>query len=90
MPISENQMTIRMDGALTLWVDANVNRVQLIDNPNAKRKDLKRAILYEFERVGYARRRLDRKGQVAWEATANMRQYLKDAELEAIDDLDND
>ena len=82
-------MEMRMDATLEFWVDAKVHEVQLIHDPNAKEKKLKRAILHEFEQVGHARRRLDRKGRIHWEATTAMLQYLKDAEIDATDDLDD-
>ena len=83
-------MKLRMDDTLAFWVDAKLHEVQLIDDPHASRKKLKLALLYEFEEDGHARRRLDGKGRVAWEATPGMLQCLKDAELDAIDDLNND
>jgi hypothetical protein len=83
-------MTLRIDATLALWLDAKIHEVQLIHDPNANEKKLMRAILHEFERAGHARRRLDSKARVRWEATPAMLQYLKDAELDATDDLNND
>jgi hypothetical protein len=78
-----------MDKTLAFWVDAKIAEVQIIEDPNAKPKKLARAILQEFERVGNACRRLDKKGRVVWRATPAMHDYLKDAQAEAEDDLDD-
>jgi len=79
-------MKIRIEKTLAFWVDAEINGIQIIQDPDASREELTRAVLNEFEENGYARRTLDKKGRIIWQATPAMQDYLKDCELDAADD----
>ena len=45
--------------------------------------------LIELEAAGDAMRFVDAHGRIAWKATPSLRQYLKDLELDAEDDLED-
>ena len=46
-------------------------------------------MLIELEVTGDAMRFVDAHGQIAWKATPNLCQFLKDVELDAQDDLED-
>jgi hypothetical protein len=75
-----------MDKTLRFWVEADAGLVTLIDDPDADPLRVQRAILQHYEDCGYARRRLDKKGQTIWRATRELERYLKEAELDREDD----
>jgi len=79
-------MKLRIDKMLKFWVNAELGTIGDINNLEADEKRTVRVALQEFENQGYARRRLDEKGRVRWEATPAMRKYLREAELEASDE----
>jgi hypothetical protein len=81
-------MKIEMDQILDFWVDSIKGNVRIPNEPTVSTRRVQLAILHEFERVGYARRRLGHGGGIRWECTKSMRSYLRDCELDARDDLD--
>jgi hypothetical protein len=46
-------------------------------------------VLAKLEACGEAMRFVDAKGRIAWKATPNLRQYLKDLKLDAQDDMED-
>ena len=46
-------------------------------------------VLAELEATGDAMRYVNPRGQIAWKATPNLRQYLKDLQLDAEADLED-
>lgn len=82
-------MAVNMDKNLRVWVDTCAPHLQIFGVPLASAAKIQLAVLHEFERQGYARRRLDLRGRVIWQATANMLDYLRDVELDAIDDFED-
>jgi hypothetical protein len=82
-------MKIRMDEILSLWVGV-IREQAIADYPDLSKKRLTRRILADMEGLGSARRRLDCKGRIVWEATASLQEFLRDRELDALDDLDDE
>jgi hypothetical protein len=75
-------MPFRMGRTLRFWVEVECEKqdLSLADDREVA------AILREFEQSGDAMRSLNRRGQVVWKATKEMREKLADAEKEADDE----
>lgn len=80
-------MKSRFDKTLALWVDVEV-QIAKMNFPRSHRRTLLRSVLLEFEERGFASRCLRLNGKIGWCATPKMHEYLRDAELDATDDLD--
>jgi hypothetical protein len=80
-------MKLRISKTLKFWVDVECE--QRKDRVASKSKRaLIAEVLHDFEQVGDAMRYLDRKGRIAWKATASMIGSLADAERDAQDELE--
>jgi hypothetical protein len=77
--LEKPQMPFRMSKTLRFWVEVEC---ELQDLTQANDSEVA-AILREFEQSGNAMRSLNRRGQVVWKATKEMREKLADAEKEA-------
>ena len=83
-------MPIPMDKILAEFVDQAYETARLRRNRDHTTRDLVSAeLLVELEAAGDAMRFLDANGRIAWKATPNLCQYLKDLERAAQDDLEN-
>jgi hypothetical protein len=83
-------MPIPMDKILAEFVDQAYETARLRRNRDHTTRDLVSAeLLVELEAAGDAMRFLDANGRIAWKATPNLCQYLKDLERDAQDDLEN-
>ena len=81
-------MPILMDQVLAEYADQAYETAQLRRNGVHNARDLIFSeMLAQFEASGDAMRFVNRKGQIAWKATPKLRQYLKDAGLDAHEDL---
>ena len=81
-------MPIPMDPILTEYADQAYEAACLGRNGVHKTRGLVSAeMLADLESSGDAMRFVDAKGRVAWKATPNLRDYLKDLEMDAQDDL---
>jgi hypothetical protein len=56
-------------------------------SPGKSKQSLIAEVLHAFEEAGEAMRYLDRKGRIAWKATASIIGRLADAERDAQDEL---
>jgi hypothetical protein len=83
-------MPILMDKILSEYVDQVFETARLGRNGVQTTRDLVSAeLLAELEKCGDAMRFVDAKGRVAWEATPNLRDHLKDLERDAQDDIED-
>jgi hypothetical protein len=83
-------MQILMDKILAEFVDQAFEASRLGRSKAHTTRDLvSAAMLVELEASGDAMRFLDAKGRIAWKATPNLCQNLKDLERDAQDDLEN-
>jgi hypothetical protein len=83
-------MPIPMDKILAEFVDQAYETARLRRNRDHTTRDLVSAeLLVELEAAGDAMRFLDANGRIAWKATPNLCQYLKDLERDAQDYLEN-
>jgi hypothetical protein len=78
---------MKMDATLKYWIDAIAPGLKIANVSSLSNTAIRRAILNQFESVGYARRRLELDGTIYWQATKAMREYLKDCEIDARDNL---
>jgi hypothetical protein len=72
-------MPFRMSRTLRFWVEVECDQQDLTQANDSEVA----AILREFEGCGDAMRSLNRRGQVVWKATKEMREKLADAEADA-------
>jgi hypothetical protein len=79
-----------MDRTLAFWADAEINRIQSMEKPDVVYSEALRTVLRNLEQCGYARRTLDRKGRLSWQSTPALEQYLRDCELDAFFDDQDD
>jgi hypothetical protein len=83
-------MPILMDQILTEYADQAFGSARLRRYDVQTTRDLVSAeTLIELEAIGDAMRYLNSDGQIAWKATPNLREYLKDLELDAQEDLED-
>ncbi len=81
-------MLFLMDDILTECADQAYETACLRRNgAHPSREQVFAEMLAELESIGDAMRFVDAKGRVAWKATSNLRDYLKDLEMDAQDDL---
>ena len=83
-------MPILMDEILTECADQAYESARLGRNGVRTTRDLVSAeTLAKLETSGDAMRYVNSRGQIAWKATPNLRQYLKDLQLDAEADLED-
>lgn len=80
-------MARQLDRTLSLWIDVEM-QIAKLQSPRASRTTLFRSVLLEFEERGLASRHLRSNGKINWRATPKMHEHLRDAELDATDELD--
>jgi hypothetical protein len=84
-------MKIRMDKILREIADQAYYAARLRRNGVQPTRDRVFAeVLAELEANGDAMRFVNSKGRIAWKATPRLRDYLKDLELEAEEDLEDE
>jgi len=84
----KNPMPILMDKILREAADRACEIARLGRNGvHTPRDRVSAKMLAELEAAGDAMRYLNSYGRIAWKATPNLRQYLKDMELDAEADL---
>ena len=82
-------MQIRMDKILTEYADQAYETARLGRNGVHRPRDRVSAeMLIELEATGDAMRYVDCRGQIAWKATPQLRNYLMDLRLDAEADLE--
>ena len=83
-------MPILMDKILREYADQAYETARLGRNDVHRPRDQVSAeVLAELEATGDAMRYVNPRGQIAWKATPNLRQYLKDLQLDAEADLED-
>ena len=83
-------MPILMDKILSECADQAYETARLGRNGvQAPPNLVRRKMLDELEAAGDAMRYLDRRGQIAWKATPQLRDYLRDLEVDAENDLED-
>ena len=83
-------MPILMDRTLTEYADQALAAIRLRRNSVHTARALTSAeLLFLLETAGDAMRFVDTDGRIAWKATPNLCQYVKDLELDADDDLED-
>jgi len=75
-----------LDRTLSLWIDVEV-QIAKIHSPWTDKRTLLRSVLLEFEERGLASRHLRSDGKIGWRATPKMHGHIREAELDAVDDL---
>jgi hypothetical protein len=81
---------ILMDQTLAEYADQAYETTRLGRNGLRQTRELVSVeMLGELEAAGDAMRFVDTSGRIAWRATPNLCQYLKDLELDAQDDLED-
>jgi hypothetical protein len=86
----ETTMPIFIDKILTEYVDQAYEVSRLGRNGAHTTRELVSAeMLGELEATGDAMRFVDTGGRIAWKGTPDLRQYLKDLELDAQQDLED-
>ena len=86
-----NPMKMRMDKILREIADQAYYTFRLRRNGVQPTRDrVFAAMLAELEANGDATRFVNAKGRIAWKATPRLRDYLKDLELEAEEDLEDE
>jgi hypothetical protein len=83
-------MPILMDKILTEYADQAYEAARLRRNGVQTARDrVSTEMLIELEAAGDAIRYVSPRGRIAWKATPNLRQYLKDLQLDAEADLED-
>jgi hypothetical protein len=87
---AKNTMLILMDKILAECADKAYETARLRRNGvHTARDRVSAATLAELEAAGDAMRYANSRGRIAWKATPNLCQYLKDLELDAKADLED-
>ena len=85
----KNQMAMLMDKTLTEYADQAYETARLGRNGvHPSRGRVSAEVLAELEATGDAMRYVDCRGQIAWKATPQLRDYLLDLRLDAEADLE--
>ena len=83
-------MLILMDKFLAEYADQAYETARLGRNDvHPPRDQVSAEVLAELEAAGDAMRYVNSCGQIAWKATPNLRQHLKDLQLDAEADLED-
>ena len=83
-------MPILMDEILQEVADQAFETARLRrDGVHTARDPVSVEMLAELETTGDAMRYINSRGRISWKATPNLRQYLKDLELDAQADLED-
>ena len=83
-------MKLLMDKILRQYADQAYETARLGRNDlHRPHEQVSAEVLAELEATGDAMRYVNPRGQIAWKATPNLRQYLKDLQLDAEADLED-
>jgi hypothetical protein len=82
-------MKLRMTKKLKFWVDVACEQTKAQRGGKSMRA-LVAEVLSEFEQAGNAMRYLRADGKIGWKAAPRMRDWLADAECEAVEDAEHD